>query len=109
DAGVELDLARVGEMRGADLQHLRAVLGEAARAGRTGEHAREIQRAYALQGSFPFGKSFGRSVADARDLEQRRFGHGLRLRMPRPFLGAAHEARAAARGMDRIFELGTAP
>ena len=45
DAGVELDQARVGQVRGADLQHVGAVLGEAARAGRAGEHARQVEHA----------------------------------------------------------------
>ena len=45
--GVPFLVAEVGQMRGRDLQHVGAVLGEGAGAGRPGEHAREVEDANA--------------------------------------------------------------
>ena len=45
--GVEFLIAEVRQMRPGDLQHVRAVFRERARAGRAGQHARQIEHAHA--------------------------------------------------------------
>ena len=43
--GVEFLVADIGQMRPGDLQDIGAVLGQCAGAGRTGQHARQIEHA----------------------------------------------------------------
>ena len=104
DAGIELDHAGVGQVRGAYLEHVGAVLGEAAGAGGARQHAREVQHAHPRQRPGRRGERLGRRVADALDLEQRLSRDCFGVRMARPLLPAAHESGTAAGGMDRLLE-----
>src|SRR3954469_4074809 len=50
DAGVDVHRTRIGQMGGADLQNVGAMLGEAARACRPGQHARKVEHADPFEG-----------------------------------------------------------
>src|SRR5258707_7972194 len=91
-------------MLGADLEDIGAVLGEALAAGRTGQHAREVEHADAGERSFRRPWLFRRRIADARDLDQRLCSHGLGLRVTLPVFRAAHEAGTAPAGLDRVLQ-----
>src|SRR5688572_25567542 len=109
DSGVELDQSGMRQVGGADLEHVGAMLGEALGAGRAGEHAREIEHAHARKRPRAGDRLPWRRVADAHDLEQRLVRHGLRVGMAQPLLLAAHVPRAAARGVDGVFQRLTRP
>ena len=89
-------------MRGANGQHIGAVLGERARRHRRGDDARQVEHAHALQRAQRRLRManrrvrLGRCVADALDLEQGqgRNGDGLRVRLP--FVRRANEGGAQA-------------
>ena len=96
-------------MRGRDLHHVGAVLGQRAGAGRPGKHAREVEHADAVQRAIAGRQRLGRTVADADDLHQRQRRDGGRLRMACPFGVAAHHAAGALGGDDRLLEIGGVP
>ena len=96
-------------MRGADLEHVGAVLGEAARTGRTGEDAREVEHAHAGERPRARRQRLGRRVADALDLEQRLQGDRPGVRMRRPVRLRPGVAGAAAAGVDRVLERDAVP
>src|SRR5207253_99971 len=81
-----------------------AVLGQALRTGRAGEHAREVEHADAGKRPFRRSWSFRRRIADSGDLDKRLRSYCLGLRVPRPVCRGAHETGAAAGGVDRILE-----
>src|SRR5213075_3425250 len=81
-----------------------AVLGEALAARRSGEDAREIERANSGERPHRGFRLFRRRIPDADDLDKRLLGHRFRLRMALPDFGGAREARASCSGMDRILE-----
>ena len=93
------------QVRGADLEHVRAVLGEALRAGGTGEHAREVEdpdaeeRTRAATGADSGGASPMRTISSSGWLAT-----ACACGWSQPLLLAAHVARAAAGGVDRILE-----
>src|SRR3954466_1489573 len=104
DAGIDIHRTRAGQMGGADLQNVGAMLGQAARARRAREHAGKVEHADPFEGSCAFRHFFGRRVCDPHDLDERARRDGNRLRVPLPIHSAAHEAGAASGGVDRVFE-----
>ena len=109
DAGVEFEGAGIRQVRRADLEHVGPVLGERARAGRSGEHAREIEHAHARERPRAGRQRLRRRIADAQDFEQGLRRHRGRVRMQRPFARAARESGAAAGGVDRILQFESVP
>ena len=108
-AGVEFLVAEIGQMRRGDLQHVRAVLGQRARAGRAGEHARQVEHADARERPIAGRQRLRRAVADPHDLHQRQRGDGGGLRMLRPFRLRPHHAAGALGGDDRLLQVGGVP
>ena len=96
-------------MRGRDLHHVGAMLGERAGASRTGKHAREIEHADARKRTVACRQRLGRAVADADDFHQRQGRNGSGLRMTGPFGLAAHHATGAFGGNDRLLEVSGIP
>ena len=107
--GIQFLVAQVGQMRGGDLHDVGAVLGQRARAGRAGEHARQVEHADARERPIAGRQRLGRAVADAHDLHQRQRGDGGGLRMSRPFRLRAHHAAGALGGDDRLLQVGGVP
>ena len=72
DPGIEVRRRpQVGQVLARHPQHVGAVLGERARAGRSRQHAREIEHAHARERPVPRGQRPRRRIADLHDLEQR--------------------------------------
>jgi hypothetical protein len=104
EAGIDLDLARMRQMRSRDLEHVGAVLGERARGGRARQHSRQVEHANAAEWTIACGKRLRRRIADPLDLEEGQAGDRHRLRMTRPLVAAADESGAAGRRVNRVFE-----
>ena len=85
------------------------MLGQRARAGGAGQHARQVQHAHAGQRPVARRQRFRRRVADADDLQQRQRGDGGGLRMLRPLRVRAHHAAGALGGDDRLLQVQRVP
>ena len=96
-------------MRGADLHHVGAVLGERAGAGRARQHARDVDHADAGKRAVAGRQRLGLALADPDDLHQRQAGDRDALRVARPLLVGAHHPARALVGDDRLFEIGGGP
>src|SRR5437588_339338 len=78
-------------------------------AGRSRQHARDVDDADAVQGTIALGQGLGWTVADLHDLDQRQRGDGDALRVDLPFRGAPHHAARALTGDDRLLEVERLP
>ena len=90
--GVHQQFGLIGQVRGGDVQYIGAVLRQHAAAGRTGQHAREVEGAHARQRPFALRQRLGRRVADLHDVDQRQLRHGNPVRRRVPFVAAARQA-----------------
>jgi len=99
-AGIVFVIIARRDVRGSDLQHVGAVLGQGARAGRAGSG--RVRGCPIVAGRRPAVLRPG--LADLQDLHQRQFGNRRSLRMLRPFGHAAHHAARTAGRDNRLFE-----
>ena len=105
EAGVEDMHELVELMRGADMEHVGALLRQHAARHGSGEHMREVEHAHAAQGPRGGREGFGRAVADLLDLDGRTRGEPLALRVGQPFLARARDRADDLALGERFFEL----
>jgi hypothetical protein len=109
DSGVEIHQPGIGQVRRADLQHFGAVLGEALGASRSGKHAGEVESPHAAERTLRRSELFYRGICNPLDRQERLRRDCPRLRVLTPRRMAAHISRAAAGGVDRLFERSAVP
>ena len=109
EAGVELLVTEVGQMRGGDFQHVRAVFGEGTGTGGTGENAGDVDDPDSGERTGAGRQRFGWGVTDFDDFQQRQGGDGGGLGMVGPLGFGAHHAAGAFVGDDGFLEVERVP
>jgi len=98
------------ELGTSHVQHFGAVLGESPRAGRSGEHAREIENAHARKWASAMlagarsGERLWLCVAEAKNLDYRHLRERDALRMRAPLVAASQLRTAYSPLGERIFK-----
>jgi hypothetical protein len=108
-AGVGFLIAGMRKVRGRDLEDIGPVFGERAAGDRSGQQAREIERANTRQRPRTGGQQLGWAVADPHNLQQRQPGNRDGLEMLGPFGLGPHHAAGAAGSYQCLFKFECIP
>ena len=108
--GVPHHLRVVRLRRGADPEHVGAVLGQGAGADRPGQHPGQVEYPQPVGRLGVAGRGgLGRAVTGLGDGEQGEPRERLGLLVRGPLLRGAHQGAAGAAGHDRLFQLDAVP
>ena len=103
-AGIDAEPGDRRQIGTGDQKHVRTMGGERASGDGAGDHARQIEHAYAGERTVALRPRSWRGIADLLDLDQRQSGQRFCVRRCRPLLMRTHHGDDTAMGIGLGFE-----